>query len=207
MVEHDKAEFSQIIKATFSMNPNWKMPDKDGLRMWWACLAQFSIEQVRHGFQRHITDADSGRFQPMPADVIKHMTGGNKETKEARAVFAWNKFLSNYNIYQSAVFDDPAIHYAISMVFGSWIKAGDMMEKDMPFRRKDFISAYNAYTEGMPYPSRMIGVFEQSSSTGESMYNVIAIGDSEKCKSVMSNGSNGNKLTSTSKLMAVCHES
>ncbi|RME80441.1 MAG: hypothetical protein D6775_16150 [Caldilineae bacterium] len=194
MNESDKPKFAAILNATFSMNPRWTMPDEMGIEMWWRCLKRFSIEQVANGFEAHLTDPERGSFQPTPADVIRHIEGGNKDTREARAELAWRRVLDavgSVGTYQTVVFDDPAIHYAIQIAFGSWEAVGLMTEDEQPFRRRDFVKAYMAYKPGLPYPPRLAGRFEREQAVADARFRVVAIGDPGKCKVVEAGGTSG----------------
>ena len=190
MEQHDFKAFAEIVRSTFAMNPKWSIPSARGLEMWWRCLRGFSIEQVAVGFQRHLCDASRGSFQPMPADIIRNIEG-NREDRGAAADLAWRRMLENLNTYDSAVFDDPAIHYAVNVVFGSWERVGLMAEDELPFRRMDFIRAYLAFKPGLPYPGRLVGRMERESAAGETRFTIARIGDQSKCAAVELGGQSG----------------
>jgi len=205
----DKQNFVRILNATFAMSAKWQMPDGVGIEMWWRCLEKFTIDQVAHGFQAHLTDGERGQFQPMPADIIRHIEGGNKATREARAEYAWRLVLDNLNTYESAVFDDPAIHYAIKTVFGSWEDVGSMdMSKEAPFRRRDFVRAYISWKPGTSYPSRMIGRLERECACGESNFATHYIGDKDKCLAVEGGGVEGSlaRIDAKQPIAAIGHK-
>lgn len=42
----------------------------EGMSIWWAALAPYSIDQVRGALSDHVTDPTTGKFAPKPSDVI-----------------------------------------------------------------------------------------------------------------------------------------
>lgn len=191
MNDNDKSKFAATLNATFAMNPKWSMPDELGIEMWWRCLERYSIEQVSKGFEAHLMDSERGSFQPMPSDIIRHIEGGNQATRQARADFAWRKVIDtveSVGTYDSVVFDDPAIHYAIQIVFGGWEPVGQMTDNERPFKRQDFLKAYIAFKPGLPYPKYLAGRLEREQSIADTRFHLRAIGDPDKCKSVQDGG-------------------
>ena len=72
------------------------------LGVWWSACEAFSLEQVGKAFTAHATDAERGRFAPMPADIVKHLQG----TQTDRSLMAWGKVLEGIQrvgAYQSCL--------------------------------------------------------------------------------------------------------
>lgn len=156
----------------------------------WAfeVLRDKSIEQVKKALIMHARDPQSGQYQPKPADIIRHIEGSSVDRKTA-AEAVWRKVLDNVNRYDSAVFDDPAIHYAIMIGFGSWLTVCDFDKDDFAMQQmyRSFISAYASYN-GQPYIPRMIGIYELESAKGETRYEIHYIGDKQKALMVERGG-------------------
>jgi hypothetical protein len=158
--------------------------------MFYRCLKRFDIEQVEQAFKAHLNDPDVGKFQPKPADIIAKIEG-TRQDRTDRASLAWQHMMRNLDTYQTVVFDDPAIHYAIRIAFGDWIKVGQITEQEMPFRRKDFIDAYAAYNPGAPYPGMLIGILERDNNAAGYVYHAPyrkLVGDVDRCRAVLDNG-------------------
>jgi hypothetical protein len=103
MREEDKAEFAGVVKATLDLYG--KEASAPVLRLWWAALEPYSIEEVRHGFTRFVRSPDSGNFPPKPADIIRMVEG----TSGDRGMLAWAKVreaIIRVGSYQSVAFDD-----------------------------------------------------------------------------------------------------
>jgi len=156
------------------------------MKMWAGMLNGYSEKQVKDALVQYMR-SEQARFAPKVSDIIT-MIEGSRVDREAIAAQSWQRVMDNCNTTASAVFDDPAIHYAIGISFGSWVRLGLMTEDEAPFRRKDFIAAYCSYKEGLPYPTRLIGRHEQESAKGEVRFTTRHIGDESKCKAVEGGG-------------------
>tara|TARA_A100001391_G_scaffold176590_1_gene139860 strand:- start:4395 stop:5138 length:744 start_codon:yes stop_codon:yes gene_type:complete len=78
MRDADKAEFTQVVRATFG-NYSREIPLPDTLRMWWEMLAAFDVASVRQAFQRHI--ATEPKFPPTIGQILEILNAGNKVGK------------------------------------------------------------------------------------------------------------------------------
>ena len=205
MVEQDKQQFAEMIIATMELYN--KHPSKMAIKMYWNVLERFSIEQVEHGLKAHLNDTEQGKFQPKPADIIRHIEGTKADRKTA-AEAAWHTVLSNVNRYDSTVFDDPAIHYAIMIGFGSWLNVCDFDKDDFSMQQmyRSFINAYSSYN-GQPYIPRMVGIYEQESAQGPTQYVIRYHGDEDKALAVESGGRTGSiGMISAVKVEAIEHD-
>lgn len=198
MVETDKAEFANIVKAVLDMKGKEVSPAV--LRLWWAALEEFSIEEVRHGFTRYVRSPDSGSFAPMPADIIRMIEGSAGD----RGMLAWSKVqeaLKRVGGWQSVCFDDPIIHCVLEDM-GGWPKLCSTESNEMSFRAADFAKRYRAYAErGMPaqYPPYLTGRHETSNRIGGfTPPPPMLIGDPQKCALVLEKGQEGPRLQITS---------
>ena len=99
-----------------------------------ACKAiEMAFESKTYGF-------------PKPADLIEMIAGNG----DAEALHAWE--LLQYAIrragpYKSVHFLDARIARVVQ-IMGGWIGVNDWLEKDMGFRRQEFIKAYKALPSG-----------------------------------------------------------
>lgn len=190
MVEQDKTRFAEMLIAT--MQIYGKQPSKMVIQLYWNVLDRFTIAQVEHGLKAHLNDPDQGKFQPKPADIIRHIEG-TKADRKTLAEVAWRKVLENVNRYDSVVFDDPAIHYALQIAFGDWLTVCDFDKDQFDCQQmyRSFITAYSNYN-GQPHKPRMTGIFEQEQAKGESKFSITYVGDKQKALEVEAGGRIGN---------------
>ncbi len=186
----DKQQFAQIMFAVFELYS--KKPSKIAVQMFWNVLERFSIAQVETGFKLHLNDTEAGKFPPKPADVIRHIEG-SVDDRQAIATAAWQKAIdaiADVGSYKSVCFDDPAIMYAI-FIMGRWENFCSMSKKEMPFKRRNFISAYCAYRPGMVYPNYFAGLNERENSGLDCQLKIVFIGDSTQAKAIHLAGRKG----------------
>jgi hypothetical protein len=67
MQDSDKKQFAHILRASF-LTLGGESPEVDVMRMWWATLQQFAIDDVRQAFGEYVR---RGKYQPKPADIIE----------------------------------------------------------------------------------------------------------------------------------------
>ena len=191
MNKSDKVRFAHIMKASFEVYG--KGISDIAMQMYWNVLECYDIKQVENGLAAHLSDPKSGQYPPKPADVIRHITGGNVEDREAVASYAftraYNAIGTSGGIYASVAFDDPAIHFSI-MLMGGWEAFCSMDETVLDFKRRDFIKGYMAYKPGAPYPSHLIGLIEKQNdaSLGVNETEISYIGDRDKAIEVEKRG-------------------
>jgi len=88
MLDADKKEFATIVSATLK---TYRIePDADVLRLWWGVLSNFTIEQVRDGFN-HFIGSKEGKFSIVPANIIESIEklkpDGRLGSDEAWAIY------------------------------------------------------------------------------------------------------------------------
>ncbi len=67
MLDADKKEFAEIVRATLSV---YRVEAGEAvLKLWWAVLSRYDIDQVRGGFNRFVSSKES-KFPPVPANII-----------------------------------------------------------------------------------------------------------------------------------------
>jgi len=184
MFESEKAEFASAVGEVLG-SYNQEV-SKFQLRIWWVALEPYELNTVLNALGGYMSSPQKCRFAPKPGDIVEMIEGSAKD-REAIAMQAWQRVMDNCNSYATTVFDDPAIHHAIHVTFGMWHALGQCDEHDLKFKRLDFIKAYCAFREGMPYPPKLIGVVERdNAAAGQANdFNAIEyIGDKQKCLAI-----------------------
>lgn len=67
-----KDAFEELDAYYRSKNPMTNM----GLRLYWATLCEYSIEQVLSAITSHVGDPSCGEFFPKASDIVRQMQGG-----------------------------------------------------------------------------------------------------------------------------------
>lgn len=174
------------------------------LSVWWQACSPFSLEQVNKAFTAHATDAERGRFPPMPADILKHLQG----TQTDRSLMAWGKVLEGIQrvgAYQSVGFDDPAIHAAVEDL-GGWPTICRVEVKDLPHLQRRFTEAHRAYCgmASFPFPAYLLGDSEAGNRTaGRPTAPPVLIGNPSRAAEVCRLGRAGPRNSITSGADAV----
>lgn len=174
------------------------------LGVWWQACEPFSLEQAQKAFTGHATDAERGRFPPMPADIVKHLQG----TQADRSLIAWGKVLEGIQRvggYQSVGFDDPAIHAAVEDL-GGWTTICRGTMQDLPHLQRRFMESHRAYCgrQAYPFPSYLLGESEAvNRTTGKPVAPPVLIGNPERAAEVLRLGRAGPRNTITSGADAV----
>ena len=164
------------------------------MKMWAGMLKDYSEKQVKGALIKYMR-SEQARFAPKVSDIITMIEGKAVDRKAAgEAAFqrVYNAIGSCGGSYASVVFDDPAIMYAIS-VMGGWIDFCGITDDEKPFRRRDFVSAYASYKNGMGYPAHLAGIHERDNTangTGVEM-SLTYIGDKSRAITVHNAGRSG----------------
>ena len=136
MQDTDYAEFCELMQ--FATETTQAKPMSQGaLELYFGLLLPYSITDVTKAISSHLRQSS---FMPRPADIIKSIDG----TPEERASLAWAKTLkaiADVGTYQSVIFDDPYIHYAVGRM-GGWIQMGKIEEDQLRFVARDFERYY-----------------------------------------------------------------
>lgn len=189
MQQSDYDSFVQLVNGMAELYGKPMSPV--ALALWWNALQPYDLIAVRQGLSRHMQNPDTGQFMPKPADVIKFIGG----TTQDGALLAWakvDKAVRSVGTYRSVAFDDPIIHAVITDM-GGWVALGSKDEHEWPFVAKEFENRYRGYRQrDLPSFSRwLVGIAESSNSQlGMRVEPPVLIGDTEKAKRIMQNGSN-----------------
>lgn len=171
---------------------------KFAVTVWLQACEMFDVEQVTKALSAHLMDAERGQFMPKPADIVRQLEG----TRTDRSLIAWGKVLDamqRVGAYQSVVFDDGAIHAAISDM-GGWTAICRSETDELPFTQKRFCDLHRAYSArpDMPYPARLVGDHEMHNAPrGYSVATPMLIGDAQRAQAVERLGSVGPKTAIT----------
>jgi len=194
MRESDFESFSQMISAVCALYG--KPASSHMIAIWWGALREYDLQGVRHAFDRHVKNPDSGQFMPKPADVIRMVQGSTQDA----ALVAWSKVdkaVRHVGPYATVAFDDPVIH-AVIQDMGGWVQVGSKTDKDWPFIAKEFETRYRGYRlqgSAGEYPPSLAGIAEsQNSQTGFRSPPPVLIGDQERALSVIAGGSVAPKI-------------
>lgn len=89
MEQKDKNEFAEIINDLCELFG--KKPSKGMYRLYYHSMVDFRLDEIEKAISLHLTDTDSGKFFPKPADLIKHLSKGNstREIKNEQARKKW----------------------------------------------------------------------------------------------------------------------
>lgn len=202
MNAQDKAAFKDLITQALAFYR--QDVSSFSLTVWWQACAPFSLEQVQKAFTAHATDAERGRFPPMPADIVKQLQG----TQTDRGLLAWGKVLEaiqRVGAYQSVAFDDPAIHAAV-MDLGGWTTICRSTMDELPFLQRRFTEAHRAYAGRgqFAHPGYLIGESESANrGAGKRVAPPVLIGDPAKAAEVVKSGQAGSRTAITSGADAV----
>jgi hypothetical protein len=130
MLDVDKKEFSEIVQATLGLYRS--EANTSVLKLWWAVLSRYEINQVRQGFERFVSSKDS-KFAPVPANIIDAIEAncpdGRPGADEAWAMIPMDEYASAVMTQEMA----EALHIAQPL-----LDAGDKIAARMSFRE-----AYN----------------------------------------------------------------
>lgn len=163
---------------------------KFAIAVWWEACKAMTLDQVRQAMTAHAMDPERGQFAPKPADLVR-MTHG---TAADRSLIAWGKVLQamqRAGAYASVVFDDPAIHLAITDM-GGWPKVCRSELDELQHVERRFCAAHRAYAArtDTPWPPKMLGVHEQDNQVaGRELAPPLLIGDERRCREVLARGS------------------
>ena len=170
-----------------------------GGMVYWQALKPYDFAAVKEAFSRHAVNPDTGKFMPMPADIVKMLQGSTQDS----ALAAWAKVdraIRTVGTYRSVIFDDALIHRVLTEM-GGWIDLGRKTEDEWPFVRNEFVNRYRGYkmrSEVPDYPPHLIGMSEaQNSKAGFRIDPPLLLGNPEMAANVARKGSDAQILQVT----------
>jgi len=151
MDDRDRKGFAEIWRACWE-SCGKSVTDRQ-LRLEFATLESYSIEEVRAGLTAHRRDPDAGQFPPKGADVIRQLDGGKhtaaqiiaaaRKPQTALAVLCrkeitdWN--LRNYDDYRLKSYAESCI--AQIPEWRNRIRRGDLTEHEKQIFEKYGVDA------------------------------------------------------------------
>lgn len=154
MQAHERDRFGELVTSALAY---YRQDCTEfTLAVWWEGCKPYSLEQVSKALTGHATDPDRGQYAPKVADVVRILGG----TSTDRAALAWGKVydaMCSIGAYTDIVFDDPAIHAAVSDM-GGWPKMCRSDMDELSYMQHRFCESYRAYSgrPGFEYP-RVLG--------------------------------------------------
>lgn len=200
----DRAQFVDLLTDALGFYGQTVSPF--AVSVWWQACDRFELEQVAKALTGHAMDPDRGQWAPKPADIVRQLQG----THTDRSLIAWGKVLDamqRVGAYSSVVFDDGAIHAAISDL-GGWTTVCRTGVDEMPFLQRRFCEGHKAYSlrPDFPYPARLIGEFEAiNRQNGKKVAPPALIGDAERARQVEQLGAAGSRTMITSGSVSIDH--
>lgn len=184
MQRDEKIRFGELITAVFAF---YRQPVSDfAINVWWQAMQPFDFAAVADALNRHCIDPDRGQFAPKPADVVRLLQGGSKDS----AAIAWANVIKAVRMigtYESVDFGDPVIHACISDL-GGWVAIGQTEEAELPHLARRFEVLHQGYRlrGGAPAaPNYLVGLAEsQNSQRGFETAKPVMIGDGGSVKAL-----------------------
>lgn len=141
-IQEERDVFGAMLETTFKVYGKPE-PDVPLKRAYFEALLRYSLEEIRVGLSRHMTDPDQGQFLPKPADIIRNIDGNTA----TRAESAWTKVdaaIRRIGGDQTVCFDDPIIH-AVVTDMGGWVLLTGVNNEEYPFKHNEFVKRYRGY--------------------------------------------------------------
>jgi hypothetical protein len=136
-------------------------------QIWFNALRNYTFQDIEVALNRHLLNPESGRFVPLPADVVRVLDGGTG----VQAAGAWTKVeqaIKRAGPWRTVVFDDAIIHRVIEDM-GGWTKINDHATmEDLKFAGIDFSKRYQGYLlkggVAQDYPQKLLGYSEAANA-------------------------------------------
>ena len=188
MQDQDFDAFTEMLAA---VSDYCSKPLSPGVIMiYWQGLKDLELAAIRHAFNCHVQNPDSGQFMPKIADV-RRMLGGTTQDSALRAWAKIDKAVRHVGPYVSVAFDDALIHRVLHDM-GGWVGLSSKAEDEWPFVAKEFENRYRGYAmrgERPDYPGVLIGISDaENVRRGLRVDAPRLIGDASKAEAVMQGG-------------------
>lgn len=168
-----------------------KPPSPMGVALWKGVLAPMQEDRrlIASLFSRH-AQSDDGKFLPTHAHILQLWRGNTADHSQ----LAWSRVLQTMErvgAYKSVVFDDPAIHCAVTDL-GGWPTICQSNLEELQWIQKRFIESYKAHAKaGSPHSGKLIGISEQRNAAlgyPDVIQPPIMVGDARSCQRVLESG-------------------
>lgn len=144
MIESDKQNFKQLMVGVGELYN--KEITKPLMRIYFSSLINYSLAEIERGVSSHTMDAKHGSFFPKPADIVRHLQTG-EISAENKAELAWAQVVREMRVtgsYGSLKLDDRQALASVKAL-GSWKQLCSSTEKELVWKKKEFISIYETY--------------------------------------------------------------
>jgi hypothetical protein len=136
-------------------------------QIWFNALSNYTFQDIEVALNRHLLNPESGRFVPLPADVVRVLDGGTG----VQAAGAWTKVeqaIKRVGPWRTVIFDDPIIHRVIEDL-GGWPRMNEHATmEDLKFAGIDFSKRYQGYLlkggVARDYPQKLLGFAEATNA-------------------------------------------
>lgn len=196
MTESDRNELGTLLTQALGFYGQTLSPF--ALGVWWQACQGFDVADVRKALTGHAMDPDRGQFAPKPADLVRMLRG----TSADRSLIAWGKVLDamqRVGAYRTVVFDDGAIHAAITDM-GGWPAVCRGNVDELQFTQKRLCDLHRAYSlrPDAAYPAQLLGEHDLTNRlNGHPAAAPTLVGDAEKALRVEQQGCEGSKTAIT----------
>lgn len=163
-----QADFNRLLNLLTDVHTMYRKDFEPRLtQVWFNALAAYTFEDVEIGINRHLLNPESGRFLPLPADIVRVVDGGTG----IQAAEAWTKVeqaVKRAGPWRSVIFDDAIIHRVIEDM-GGWTKMNDHATmEDLKFAGIEFGKRYQGYVlkggVSQDYPAKLLGYAESANA-------------------------------------------
>lgn len=159
MKKEDKKEFGKILVVTGEIYD--KQITASLIKVYFEVLKDYTLDELKRALELHIKDREEGKFFPRPSNFINQI----EADEGVLAILAWDKAYKGIKqgaYYDTMIFDDPVIHMVITQM-GGWIEFSDLLIKDTPYRRAEFIKLYKHFQKHpIDAPKRLAGFHEMN---------------------------------------------
>lgn len=196
MTESDRNDLGTLLTQALGFYGQTLSPF--ALGVWWQACQAFELAEVRRALTAHAMDPDRGQFPPKPADLVRMLRG----TSADRSLIAWGKVLdamTRVGAYRTVVFDDGAIHAAVSDM-GGWPALCRSSTDELPFTQKRFCDLHRAYSArpDAAYPAQLLGDHDLTNRlNGQPAAAATLVGDPLRAQTVERLGCEGPKTAIT----------
>lgn len=130
----------QVIAANCNQNI---IDIKNLMKAWHIALSDVDDDQISCGLKKAL-ERESG-FMPSVGEFKQLcLSAPGVSSIEEEAKEQWALVVKNLNSYSNPIFKNAVIAEAIRKM-GGWKKLCMMLESEVPFREKDFVSHYSVY--------------------------------------------------------------
>lgn len=149
MIDSDKKKFAELL--TIAAEATGFQISDTTYKTYWAILKNLSISDFEQAINSHLLDPNDGMFFPKPANIIKQITGTEKQqaqSLQSKAEMAWQ--VVEGEIRRTGSWGSPRIDDGLALAavksLGGWSYICSLTMDKMTWLRKEFISSYQNYS-------------------------------------------------------------